>query len=185
MNFKYLELVHRLDKYTTGILILSKSRVMLLALHNLFKLHKICKSYIALVYGRWPNNLTYVKTYLDMIHTCNKRVIVKYKFAITYVNIIKYIKNFTLLRIYPITGRKHQIRRQVSKLGYPILGDNRYGNKELNSKFLLITKISRLFLHSYSIKIYHMYLRKYFYFKANLDIVLYKILHLINTMSFF
>ncbi len=183
INYKYLELVHRLDKYTTGILMLSKNREMLLSLHDLLKEHKIYKSYIALVYGKWPNTLTYAKTYLDIARICNKQIITKYKYAITYFKIIKYIKNFTLLRIYPITGRKHQIRRHTSQLGYPILGDNMYGNKKLNLKFLLFTKISRLFLHSYSIKIYHMYLHKYLYIKSDLDIVLYKILHLIQTVS--
>ncbi len=162
-NRNYLELVHRLDKNVSGILILSKNKFTLCKLHDDIKNKKIYKNYIALVCGRWPLNIKIFKSYL-----CKKNI-KKKKYSETHFQILKYVNNFTLLNIKPITGRNHQIRIHTSFLGYPILFDNIYGDKNLNFKIFNKIKINRLFLHSNFIKFYHPVKKKYFSIKSNLD----------------
>ncbi len=172
----YLNLVHRLDKYSSGLLLISKNREILINLNNQFKNLSIIKKYYILVCGVWPkdiykvNNLIYKYKDKGYIMNNNKKYLknIKLKWSLTYFKIVKIINNFTLLKAYPITGRFHQIRLHVSYLGYPILFDNLYGNKYLNNKFY-INKISRLFLHCNYISFYHCILKKRLIFSIKLE----------------
>ncbi len=152
---KYIELVHRLDKYTSGILMLAKNKNILNYLHNDFIKNKINKKYLALVWGIWPNNIKKIDNYVFL--NIKKK---KEKKCITYFSVIKYINNFTLLKIFPITGRKHQIRLHTSMYGYPIIFDNIYGNFKLNNYLNKIFSYNKLFLHSYYVKFFHPFLKK-------------------------
>ncbi len=173
ININFLNLVHRLDKYSSGLLLLSKNRNILVKLCNDFKKRNIIKKYILLVYGKWPINLNKISNYLIRIKKRsyilnNLNLNNKYKFSLTYFKILKYINNFTLLEAIPITGRFHQIRLQVSNEGYPILFDNIYGNIKLNYSFSYLN-INRLFLHCNYISFYHYFLKKKVEFYSKLD----------------
>ncbi len=166
-----LELIHRIDKFTSGLLLISKNIWLLRFLHKNFKLNKIKKKYIALVYGIWPNYIKYIKNYIykKRYFSCISNNFNKGKLSKTLFYIKKYFKKYTLLDIIPSTGRNHQIRLHTSYLGYPIIGDNIYGNKKQNNNFFIKFNIKRLFLHSYSIYFFHPFLNKYIKLYANLD----------------
>ncbi len=174
IKYKYLNLIHRLDKYSSGFLLLSKKRNILIKLNNDFKLHNIRKKYILLVYGYWSKNIKKISNFLvkynnrGYVYKYKKNNFSKFKKAITYFKIINYIGNFTLLEAEPITGRFHQIRLHTSFLGFPILFDNIYGNKYINNKFY-IYKVSRLFLHCNFISFLHPILNKRLNFFLKLD----------------
>lgn len=185
---KYLNLIHRLDKYSSGLLLISKNRDILINLNNQFKNLNIIKKYYILVCGNWPKNIYKIdkfifkhkkKAYIINKFTKDYKNI-KLKKSLTYFKIIKYINNFTLLKAYPITGRFHQIRLHTSYLGYPILFDNLYGNKNINNKFY-INKLSRLFLHCTYISFFHYFLNKKLFFNIKLDNDLYCILNFIKN----
>ncbi len=188
INISFLNLVHRLDKYSSGLLLLSKNRNILVKLCNDFKYKRIIKKYILLVCGKWPINLNKISNYLIKIkkkgyvfnNNCLLNINNKYKFSLTYFKVLKYINNFTLLEAIPITGRFHQIRLHVSNKGYPILFDNIYGNKKLNNSFSFIKK-NRLFLHCNYISFFHYYLKKKVKFYSKLDNDLCYILYYIKN----
>ncbi len=172
-NEEFLELVHRIDKSTSGILLISKNLNMLRFLHKNFKENKIKKKYIALINGIWPFNIKIIENYIfknKYISYINKN---NYnnngKLSKTLFFVKKYYSKYTLLKIIPITGRNHQIRLQTSNLGYPIIGDNIYGNKKKNKFFLKKYKIKRLFLHSYFLSFFHPFFKKNINLYSNLN----------------
>ncbi len=161
-NQKYLELIHRIDKCSSGILLLAKNRKILCKLQSDFKNSKVIKKYFILVHGFWPKN---IKTIRKIIY--NKKN--KKKISQTNFIILKYINNFTLLSVQTITGRNHQIRLHTSYLGFPIVFDNIYGNKKLDKLLLNKIKINRLFLHAYYICYFHPIFKKKNVVCLNLD----------------
>ncbi len=148
-NNLYIELIHRLDRNTSGVLMLAKSRYALCTFHYFFVNKKIKKKYIALVYGLWPKNIKFVIT--EKKNSC----IENKKYSKTLFKVKNYINNFTLLYIYPITGHKHQIRKHTSLKGYPIVFDHIYGNYKLNKYIYSLLKIKRMCLHAYYIHFVH------------------------------
>ncbi len=171
IDTNYLELVHRIDKDTSGILLLAKNKNILCKLHNDFKNRKIKKEYISLVHGYFSKKYCKVENYIYK-NKFNKFIffnINKGKFSKTLFSINKYFKKYTLLSIKPITGRNHQIRLHISSLGYNIVGDKKYGNKYLDKLFFYKFKIIRLFLHSYKLLFIHPYYNKKMYLYAKLD----------------
>ncbi len=184
---KYLNLVHRLDKYSSGLLLISKNRNILVNLNNQFKYSNIIKKYYILVYGNWPREIykvsKFIFKYKKKGYIISKKQEfyknIKLKWSLTYFKIIEYINNFTLLNVYPVTGRFHQIRLHTSYIGYPILFDNLYGNRYLNKK-LYIKNISRLFLHCNYISFFHYFLNKRIFFNIKLENDLYYILNVIK-----
>ncbi|WP_343183889.1 RluA family pseudouridine synthase [Buchnera aphidicola (Ceratovacuna keduensis)] len=154
---KNLELVHRLDKETSGILIISKKKFALKSLHEQIKNRTTKKTYIAAVHGTWPKERKVVK--LPLLKTKNifgkRLVIVKKngKMSETKFKIKKKYENITILKIRPITGRTHQIRVHTSKIGYPIVNDNRYGNRNLDKKVNINNK--NLCLHACKFSFIH------------------------------
>ncbi|MFW5432639.1 MAG: RluA family pseudouridine synthase [Methylophilaceae bacterium] len=163
---KFLELVHRLDRETSGVLLLAKKRTALVALHEAIRANKTDKRYAVLVAGEWQEAKKRVVLDLQkyVLPSGERRVNVvtdkaKDKFDQAQVSeTIFYLKQsfdgFSLLEAKLITGRTHQLRVQLAHLGFPILGDDKYGNFELNKK-LQKKGLKRMFLHSVETKLYH------------------------------
>jgi 23S rRNA pseudouridine955/2504/2580 synthase len=153
-ELRFLELVHRLDRETSGCLLLAKKRKTLLAWHdNLTKRH-VHKQYIALVKGQWQGGKHKVEAPLikNVLSSGERMVKVaeEGKPAVTIFHPIKIFANMSLVEAYPQTGRTHQIRVHLQHLGYPIAGDQKYGDSEFN-KAVKRLGLKRLFLHSASI----------------------------------
>ena len=131
--------VHRLDKDTSGVLLIAKNREMAKLLTSLFRLRKIHKIYVAICEGEINKNSGLLEN--DLIRYEGKRKIIEK--AKTYYKILDKNSNFSLLELNPITGRKHQLRKQLFEIGHPICGDNKYFSKIPNKN---------LMLHAYQIK---------------------------------
>ena len=147
-NTKYFEnskpfIVHRIDKETSGIFIIAKNRKFAQLFTSLFRIRKIHKTYLALVYGKVNNS---VKTMRDELvyYESNKKITQK---AISNLKIIKSNEGYSFVELNPITGRKHQLRKQLLNIGNPIIGDDKYF---LNERKRIKTK--NLMLHAYKIK---------------------------------
>ena len=134
--------VHRIDKDTTGILIVAKNRKYAQLFTSLFRKRMIHKTYLCIVKGDVTRNKG---TYVDELISFEGKKKVKNK-AITHFNLVGSNGKYSLLKLYPETGRKHQLRKQMLIHGFPILGDEKYNNMHLNNK-----KKSRLMLHAYKV----------------------------------
>ncbi|HDN27154.1 MAG TPA: 23S rRNA pseudouridine(955/2504/2580) synthase RluC [Thioploca sp.] len=151
-NAPYLELVHRLDRETSGCLIIAKKRSMLRRLHELLR-HAglIKKQYFALVQGRWNPRITHCNAPLkkNSLQSGERvvRVSANGKPAISQFSIVKQFATTTLLRVQLLTGRTHQIRVHLAHLGHPIAGDSKYGDDTFNQQQRHLT-LKRLFLHA-------------------------------------
>ncbi|WP_295164372.1 23S rRNA pseudouridine(955/2504/2580) synthase RluC [uncultured Buchnera sp.] len=171
---KSLELVHRIDRDTSGILMLAKKRKSLVSLHKQMREKKIQKKYIALVHGLWPISLRKISEPLLTTHLKNKQKKVsinkKGKPSETYFRIKKQYLFTTLVSITPKTGRTHQIRVHTLHAGHPILFDKRYGKRNLDSNIKNKTKINRLLLHATSINFLHPESGKKMHIMAPLDV---------------
>lgn len=154
----FLELVHRLDKDTSGCLMIAKKRSTLKALHVLLQEGACQKTYLALVHGRWPKHWHSIDApllkYILSSGEHKVQVHPEGKEALTQVNIEKTYALHTLLRLSPKTGRTHQLRVHLSHKGHPIVGDPKYGLRDLD-KQSEITEKSRLFLHAYKLSFIH------------------------------
>ena len=145
-------IVHRLDKDTSGIMLVAKNQKMFERLKNMFKNHEIKKTYLALVWGALKNKIGTITLPIGLKNNSIKRTIYSQKLkkeAITYYRVLKEIKDqngniYSLLEIEPQTGRTHQIRVHLKSIGHPVCGDKLYGKK--NDGF------QRLMLHSLSIE---------------------------------
>jgi len=155
---KFLELVHRLDRETSGVLLLAKKRSALTAMHEIMREGNSDKRYFALVLGQWKNVKQHVKLPLHKFDTPQgeKRVVVREdgQASHTVFALQKSWKEFSLLEAQLKTGRTHQIRVHLSHLGYPIAGDDKYGDFARN-KALAKQGLKRMFLHAYSIAFEH------------------------------
>lgn len=143
-----ISLVHRLDRDTSGCLLLAKNRETLLALQALQKTHSIQKNYLLLVKGHWSLGKKHVKLALskNKLKSGERMVVAddEGKPAETLFEPINFFDETTLLRATLITGRTHQIRVHVAELGFPIVGDTKYGDREFNRKM----RAKQLFLHA-------------------------------------
>ena len=162
-NTKYFEnskpfIVHRLDKETSGILIIAKNRKFAQLFTSLFRLRKIHKTYLAIVYGKVNKSIKIMRDNLIYINK-NKKITQK---AISNLKIIRSGEDYTFLELNPITGRKHQLRKQLLNIGNPIVGDDKYF---LNNRKRI--KIRNLMLHAHKIKF--MINNVQYNFKANYD----------------
>ena len=147
-NTKYFEnakpfIVHRIDKDTSGIFIIAKNRKFAQLFTSLFRIRKIHKTYLALVYGKVNNSIKSMRDELSY-YEGNKKISQK---AISNLKILKSNEGFSFVELNPITGRKHQLRKQLLKIGNPIIGDDKYF---LNDRKKIKTK--NLMLHAYKIK---------------------------------
>lgn len=169
----FLELVHRIDRETSGILILAKKRASLISLHEQLREKKIKKEYIALVHGSWPLHIKKISEPLlkTQLQNKQKKVLIDKngKPSETYFRIKKQYSLSTLLSIFPKTGRTHQIRVHVLHAGHPILFDKRYGQRNLDAKIQNVNKINRLLLHASEIHFSHPKNGNKIHIKAPLD----------------
>tara|TARA_B100001769_G_C22081370_1_gene582718 strand:- start:214 stop:1119 length:906 start_codon:yes stop_codon:yes gene_type:complete len=138
-------IVHRLDKETSGILIIAKNREYAQLFTSLFRIRKIHKTYLAITHGKVSKNIKKMED--NLISYDNKKKLIQK--ATSYVNIIKNSTDYTLVELNPITGRKHQLRKQLYNVGNPIVGDNKYFTNVRNYKKL---NNKNLMLHAYKIK---------------------------------
>lgn len=148
---KYFEntkpyIVHRLDKETSGVLIVAKTREYAQLFTSLFRIRKIHKTYIALTHGRISKEIKTLKD--DLVSYDNgKKIIQK---AISHLRILKTSSDYTYVELNPITGRKHQLRKQLYNIGNPIIGDDKYFINRRADKIKMKNK--NLLLHAYKIK---------------------------------
>ena len=152
---KFLELVHRLDRDTSGCVMVAKKRSMLKYLHTLLRERNgVDKRYLALVAGRWPNRRKVVSAPLLKNHLQSGERMVTVspegKKSITEFDVCERYEQCTLVEARPITGRTHQIRVHAQHVGCALLGDEKYGLTEHNKAFKQLG-LRRLFLHAASL----------------------------------
>lgn len=155
---RMLELAHRLDRETSGLLIVAKKRSALAKLHDAFRHGGINKRYLALVKGRWMNPQQHVKLPLLKYLTADdeRRVMVSNegKEAHSVVRLVARWEHFSLVEVELKTGRTHQIRVHLAHLGFPLAGDDKYGDFALN-KDLQKAGLKRMFLHAAKLRFHH------------------------------
>lgn len=160
---KFLELVHRLDRETSGILLLAKKRSALTNLHEQIREGQLDKRYLTLVHGDWQNARQHVKLPLFKYTTPDgeRRVRVQSDGlpSHTVFNLVRRYGDFALLEAELKTGRTHQIRVHLASSGFPIAGDDKYGdfglNKALQKAEGSRAALKRMFLHAYQITFAH------------------------------
>ena len=163
---KFLELVHRLDRETSGVLMLAKKRTALVALHEMIRNNQTDKRYLMLVVGEWTDKKKRVQLDLQkyVLPNGERRVNVvtdkskdKYdeaQHSETFFYLKQSFVGYSLLEAQLVTGRTHQLRVQLAHLGFPIVGDDKYGDFALN-KSLAKQGLKRMFLHSVETNLRH------------------------------
>ncbi|MDZ4143277.1 MAG: RluA family pseudouridine synthase [Burkholderiales bacterium] len=163
---RFLELVHRLDRETSGILLLAKKRSALTALQDQFRDRETGKTYLALVLGAWPARQKVLDQPLHKYLVAGgagegeRRVKVVGRDdpdgmkSVTLVKVARQLDGFTLLEVTIKTGRTHQIRVHLASAGHPIAGDDKYGDFERN-KALQKQGLRRMFLHAWRLQFSH------------------------------
>ena len=161
---RFLELAHRLDRETSGILLVGKKRSALTALHDMFREGGLGggrgadKRYLVLVKGRWMDPLRHARQPLlkYLLDSGERRVRVspEGKPSHTVFRLLARWQNFSLLEAELKTGRTHQIRVHLADLGYPIAGDEKYGDFETN-RLLARSGLKRMFLHAWKMRFTH------------------------------
>lgn len=161
---KFLELVHRLDKETSGILLIAKKRSALVALQDFFRHRQAHKTYAALVVGAWPGQKKVIDVALHKYLTAEGERRVKAvsqndddgRRSISLVKVMQRFDGFTLLDVTIKTGRTHQIRVHLSHEGHPIVGDEKYGDFTLNKNLgRSESRFTRMFLHARYLRLPH------------------------------
>ncbi|VFP87104.1 23S rRNA pseudouridine(955/2504/2580) synthase RluC [Candidatus Erwinia haradaeae] len=170
---EFLELVHRLDRDTSGVLLLAKKRSSLRMLHEQLRENSMEKNYLALVQGRWPIHVQIVDVPLlktiQFNHHSMVRVHQDGKPSQTLFQIKEnYAHIATLVQASLITGRMHQIRAHALHIGHPIILDNRYGNSDLSKHFKGIG-LQRIFLHAATLSFIHPHTKQITLLSAPLD----------------
>ncbi|MGC2459050.1 MAG: 23S rRNA pseudouridine(955/2504/2580) synthase RluC [Gallionellaceae bacterium] len=155
---KFLELVHRLDRETSGILLLAKKRSALVALHEQMREGKTDKRYLTLVLGQWQNAKQHVKLPLHKFTTPEgeRRVMVREdgQPSHTVFALQRAWADYSLLEAQLKTGRTHQIRVHLAALGFPVAGDDKYGDFARN-RALMKRGLKRMFLHAHALGFNH------------------------------
>ncbi|RMG50846.1 MAG: RluA family pseudouridine synthase [Gammaproteobacteria bacterium] len=153
-NAPFLELAHRLDRETSGCLILAKERRALNSLHDLLRTHRgMDKRYLALVAGRWQGGVREVRLDLGRVEGGREKmgVVDEGREAVSRFRPLQRLADATLMEVRIDTGRTHQIRVQAAHLGHPVLGDERYGDHRLNREWRR-RGLKRMFLHAWQLE---------------------------------
>ena len=155
---KYLELAHRLDRETSGCLILAKSRSILVRIQQAMQNNKVEKRYNTLVKGQWPKGKSIINAPLKKNQLSSGERMVRIdgdgKRSITHFKIVQRYTDATLLEVRLETGRTHQIRVHCQFAGQPLAGDDKYGDKLFNEN-LRNRGLKRLFLHASYLRFEH------------------------------
>ena len=133
-NFTKPYIVHRLDKETSGVMIIAKNREYAQLFTSLFRIRKIHKTYLAIVHGKVNQNIKVLKD--DLVTYENKKKIIQK--AISYLKILNTNDKYSLLELKPVTGRKHQLRKQLFNIGNSIVGDDKYNNDYEKKKYTFL-----------------------------------------------
>ncbi|HEX5611226.1 MAG TPA: RluA family pseudouridine synthase [Burkholderiales bacterium] len=155
---KLLELAHRLDRDTSGLLIVAKKRSALVELHRMLRDGEIDKQYLAIVKGAPPKKTFQIRESLHKHVTAGGErrvsVVEEGQPSVTKVQMVAKSDRFSLLRLGLLTGRTHQIRVHLAHAGHPVLGDDKYGDFELN-RALARQGVKRLMLHAQRLSFKH------------------------------
>jgi len=161
-NQPFMELAHRLDRDTSGLMLLAKSRRALLKVHAMLRQGEVEKHYLALVAGRWLNDRQHVKLALSRGGAgAAGKVRVDPEggaAAHTVFEMRERFEQFALLDAELRTGRTHQIRVHLAHIGFPIVGDDRYGSHDLNHRVArgqFGPRLTRMFLHAWKLRLRH------------------------------
>ena len=150
-KFKNAQLVHRLDRGTSGCIVLSLKRSVLRRLNTEMREGRVEKKYLAVVEGKWPHKEVCISSNLkkNQLRSGEREVVETPdgKSSTTEFKLLESNKKLSLLECSLLTGRTHQIRVQTSNEGFPVVGDNKYGNNETN-KFYRKKGINRMLLHA-------------------------------------
>ncbi len=153
-DVRYLELVHRLDRDTSGLVLVAKNARIIRLLHEQLRNKIMDKRYLALVAGKWPAYQKSVSAPLTKCHTPSGERIVKVaqegKAAKTEMQVVERFPGATLIEAKPVSGRTHQIRVHTQHVGHPILGDSKYQNDQSQAVSATVG-LKRLFLHARAI----------------------------------
>jgi 23S rRNA pseudouridine955/2504/2580 synthase len=165
---KFLELVHRLDKETSGLLLIAKKRSALVALQDQFRSRETGKTYAALVVGAWPAKKKVIDVPLHKFLTAEGERRVRTvdedhedgRRSITLVKVVQAYGDFSLLDVTIKTGRTHQIRVHLAHEGHPIAGDEKYGDFAVNKALakgeaVARARFDRMFLHARRLRFEH------------------------------
>ncbi len=154
---RYLELVHRLDRDTSGLILIARRPAMLRELHRQLREDEIDKRYLALVAGHWPASLRVVDAPLEknVLQSGERmvRVAREGKRSVTEFSVVERLQGATLVEARPVTGRTHQIRVHARHVGFPLLGDDKYGD-DRTAQLCRELGLQRLFLHARSLRIH-------------------------------
>jgi 23S rRNA pseudouridine955/2504/2580 synthase len=162
-NQAFLELGHRLDRETSGVLLLAKTRRCLVALHGQMRAGEVEKRYLVVVIGDWVNERQHVRFALlkKTVAGGQRRVFVDAEQgaqAHTIFHLLARLGDFSLLEAQLMTGRTHQIRVHLAHSGFRILGDDKYGDFEVNrraAKGEFGARLGRMFLHAFRVRLAH------------------------------
>lgn len=145
-------IVHRLDKDTSGIILVAKNQTAFNYLKNLFKKREIKKTYRALVHGRMPESRGVIEKPVSIKPGTVKRTVHAGKLAKeanTEYKVLQVFDGFSWIEVIPKTGRTHQIRLHLASIGHPIVGDSLYGRKKDRA---VLPDVGRQMLHAYSLE---------------------------------
>lgn len=155
---RFLELVHRLDRDTSGILLVAKKRSVLRDLHEQLRVKTVQKDYLALVRGQWQKHCKVVQAPLmkNVLHSGERivRVSAEGKPSETRFEVVERFEQATLVKASPVTGRTHQIRVHTLHAGHPIAFDDKYGDRDFDAQ-VAASGLNRLFLHAAAIRFRH------------------------------
>lgn len=152
---RYLELVHRLDRDTSGLILIARRPATLRELHRQLREDQVDKRYLALVAGSWPRSLRVVEAPLEknVLQSGERmvRVSKEGKRAVTEFSVVERLSTATLLEARPVTGRTHQIRVHAQHAGFPLCGDEKYSD-ERTAGLCGQLGLKRLFLHAHRLR---------------------------------
>ncbi len=149
-------LVHRLDKDTSGLIMIAKNDVAMRALQRKIEKRTIDKFYLAVVIGGPRDDLGYIESYIGRDPQDRKKMTVDNpinpKLAKTKFRVLERMNGLSLIEVELLTGRTHQIRVHLASIGFPIIGDNVYGREKINKEIMDKYALKRQWLHAYRLE---------------------------------
>lgn len=185
-ELSFLELGHRLDRDTSGLLIIAKKRNALVAIHEMFRLGQIDKFYQALVDGDWVNDRQHIKApllrWLTQSGERRVRVDPEGKTAHTIIQLLQRFGRYSLVEAELKTGRTHQIRVHLAHTGFAIVGDDKYGSDTVRTHFSHLG-FKRMFLHAVRLRMQHPITQEQLELSAPLPTACTQIIQLLEKQS--